>query len=360
MTVLNFRYHVVSLVAVFLALAIGVVLGAGPLQRPIGDTLTGQLSEARNSRDSYKAQVGQLEAKIAGYGKAASALKADVVTGALTGLRVAVVALPGADGADVSAATAILGEAGAEVVAQVNVNPSFTDPATNTYRTTFAGQLRAYLEPKVGAEATTEQIFALALAQVLTSSTENAVTVAAFLEATETPFVSLPQAATGAAHSIVVVGPRSQEDLAAALGNPDAESLKLHSNYLVALASGLGQAGLGGMVLGDASTDASLVTRLRNSGDAVSTLDAVGTDFSTVFTPRVLAASLSSKHGAYGVEASATEGLPLAGALPALPELGASVLSSSTGVQPGASAPAPAPSAQPTGQDAQPSPSTSN
>lgn len=357
---LNFRYHVVSLVAVFLALAIGVVLGAGPLQRPIGDTLTGQLTEARGSRDSYKAQVGQLEAKISGYGKAASALKADVVAGSLPGLRVAVVALPGAQADDIEAVKAILGEAGATVVAQVNVNPAFTDPATNTYRTTFAGQLRGYLEPKVGAEATTEQIFALALAQVLTSSGENAVTVAAFLEATETPFISLPATATGAAHSVVVVGPRSQEDMAAALGNPDADSLKLHSNYLVALASGLGQAGLGGMVLGDAAADSSLVTRLRNSGDAVSTLDGVGTEFSTVFTPRVLAAALASKHGAYGVESSATEGLPLTSTLPVLPELGSSVLSGAGDGVTGTAPQGPQPSQSTETGAPQPSPSSSN
>ena len=29
---IDFRYHLVSLIAVFMALAVGVVLGAGPLQ----------------------------------------------------------------------------------------------------------------------------------------------------------------------------------------------------------------------------------------------------------------------------------------------------------------------------------------
>ena len=29
---INFRYHVVSIIGIFIALAVGVVLGAGPLQ----------------------------------------------------------------------------------------------------------------------------------------------------------------------------------------------------------------------------------------------------------------------------------------------------------------------------------------
>ena len=32
---INFRYHVVSIIGIFIALAVGVVLGAGPLQSRI-------------------------------------------------------------------------------------------------------------------------------------------------------------------------------------------------------------------------------------------------------------------------------------------------------------------------------------
>ena len=31
---INFRYHVVSIIGIFMALAVGVVLGAGPLHEP--------------------------------------------------------------------------------------------------------------------------------------------------------------------------------------------------------------------------------------------------------------------------------------------------------------------------------------
>ena len=44
-TVIDFRYHIVSLISVFLALAVGIALGAGPLKETIGDTLTGQVEQ---------------------------------------------------------------------------------------------------------------------------------------------------------------------------------------------------------------------------------------------------------------------------------------------------------------------------
>ena len=44
---IDFRYHIVSLISVFLALAVGIILGAGPLQGAIGDQLTGQVDQLR-------------------------------------------------------------------------------------------------------------------------------------------------------------------------------------------------------------------------------------------------------------------------------------------------------------------------
>ena len=40
---ISFRYHVVTLVSVFLALAVGIALGGGPLQGEVDDSLVGQL-----------------------------------------------------------------------------------------------------------------------------------------------------------------------------------------------------------------------------------------------------------------------------------------------------------------------------
>ena len=54
---IDFRYHLVSLIAVFLALALGIVLGAGPLNQPLGDQLTGQVEELRDDRDRLRTDL---------------------------------------------------------------------------------------------------------------------------------------------------------------------------------------------------------------------------------------------------------------------------------------------------------------
>ena len=44
---INFRFHVVSLIAIFLALALGVVIGAGVIDRGVVDALDNRLDTRR-------------------------------------------------------------------------------------------------------------------------------------------------------------------------------------------------------------------------------------------------------------------------------------------------------------------------
>lgn len=53
---IDFRYHLVSLVAVFLALAIGIVMGAGPLRENLGEQLTVQVEQLRADRDAMRGE----------------------------------------------------------------------------------------------------------------------------------------------------------------------------------------------------------------------------------------------------------------------------------------------------------------
>jgi len=65
---INFRYHVVSLIAVFLALAVGVVMGYGVLGQPTVDTLQRRVdtveqrsNEIRGENDVLRAEQARLE-----------------------------------------------------------------------------------------------------------------------------------------------------------------------------------------------------------------------------------------------------------------------------------------------------------
>ena len=60
----DFRYHLVSLISVFFALAIGIILGAGPLQNSIGNVLQGQVADLRVTNENLKQENTDLAQTI--------------------------------------------------------------------------------------------------------------------------------------------------------------------------------------------------------------------------------------------------------------------------------------------------------
>jgi hypothetical protein len=127
--VIDFRYHLVSIVAVFLALAIGIVLGSTELQgstlnvlRSSSDSLRSQLSAASAQRDGYKQQAGASDQFL-------QTAEPKLLNGMLAGDKVVLVTEPGAsstviDGIEKAAGT---GYAGATVTGTVALQPKFND-----------------------------------------------------------------------------------------------------------------------------------------------------------------------------------------------------------------------------------------
>ena len=61
---IDFRYHLVSIISVFLALAVGIVLGAGPLQANLGDQLSDQVAALRTEKQALNDKLdGEREAR---------------------------------------------------------------------------------------------------------------------------------------------------------------------------------------------------------------------------------------------------------------------------------------------------------
>lgn len=94
---IDFRYHLVSLVAVFIALAVGIVLGAGPLREGISETLDDEVAQLRTERAELRAELEAANGRAGAKDEAVELTGARAVSGTLTGSRVAVVLLPGAD-----------------------------------------------------------------------------------------------------------------------------------------------------------------------------------------------------------------------------------------------------------------------
>lgn len=125
---ISFRYHVVSLVAVLLALAVGVVLGSGPLRGPAGSLGTmaaGARPAAGEEPDD--ADLEELRSRLDYEDAYADATAPELLGGRLSGRAVTVVALPGARPGTVADLVTALGRAGGSVTAQVQIGGAMLD-----------------------------------------------------------------------------------------------------------------------------------------------------------------------------------------------------------------------------------------
>ena len=129
---IDFRYHLVSIVAVFLALAIGIVLGSTELQGPTYNFLShttaklqNQLDQATSQRDAAQQQASEDEAY-------AQAVEPAVLHDLLTGQQLLIVAEPGAQSSVVSGISAAATDAGAHVTGQINLASKFFDTSGTT------------------------------------------------------------------------------------------------------------------------------------------------------------------------------------------------------------------------------------
>lgn len=117
---INLRYHIVSITAVFLALGIGLTLGSTFLDRVTVDTLKSQLDTVQAAVDASEAESAALQDRLAALESREEELAAELperlVSGHLTDVPVLVVAADGTAGALVEQALAAVEGAGAEVV----------------------------------------------------------------------------------------------------------------------------------------------------------------------------------------------------------------------------------------------------
>jgi hypothetical protein len=112
---INFRFHLVSLVAVFLALGLGILVGSTVVDQKIVDRLDSDIARVRREnaeRRETNKQLAQENAQMREYIDATAPYAGD---GRLDGQSVAVIAEQGVDGDDVTDTAEALRDAGAEV-----------------------------------------------------------------------------------------------------------------------------------------------------------------------------------------------------------------------------------------------------
>ena len=112
---INFRYHVVSILAVFLALAIGTVMGASFVGRGVIDRLNEGITRVRKNADGIKMENAKLQGEVDKLSSYRDETASFTVARSLTGLRVNLVAERGVDGAVVDKQATVLRQSAATV-----------------------------------------------------------------------------------------------------------------------------------------------------------------------------------------------------------------------------------------------------
>jgi len=275
--VIDFRYYLVSIVSIFLALAVGIVLGAGPLQQDIGARLTEQIKTLRAEKTQLRTDLDTARRNAAARDTFSSAVAPAVLKGRLTGKTVALVVAPGVDADLVKNATASLIAAGAKVGSTVTLNDVWADPSKITLRNTVASPF-ATLATAPAAAGSPDQLAVTVLTHAILAGTDHS---------TERITASASAALNGlAAGDLISVTPDQivPSSSVVFLGGPVKGSTQQDTDARLAayvqLVRSLDAAGSGVVVAAksnstDPTKSADLVAAARKNSDAVKVISTV-------------------------------------------------------------------------------------
>ncbi|NUS57484.1 MAG: copper transporter, partial [Streptomycetaceae bacterium] len=137
---IDFRYHVVSIIAVFLALSVGLVLGSSFLADIVSKDLDGQIRNLSRTADGLRHDLSSARTENDQLNSFINQSKPQLVKDLLKGRSVVVVTLPGADSDITDATTQTLQQSGATVTGTVAVKSAWTDPAKESTLLTASGE----------------------------------------------------------------------------------------------------------------------------------------------------------------------------------------------------------------------------
>jgi hypothetical protein len=295
--VIGFRYHVVSLAAVILAVALGVLLGATQLSGAVGDDLRGQVRSLTKDNADLQGRVRTQQALTRSDDAVTTALAPKLVAGALRGQKVVVVATAQATDATTEGVTKTLESAGAKVTGRIQLTDDYADPrraADARSYVTGGGQPAGFQLPESDdAGVLSGALLAYGLLGDADKDPSAATTneVLAGFASLRMLRVDSPSAAPADLAVVVGGGPVTGADPAARLGT------------LTALTSALDSAGKGVVVVGPAAGLVGAVRKDSGLTSAVSTVDDADRPVGQVAAVFALAQQAAGRSGQYGTGA---------------------------------------------------------
>ena len=279
---ISFRHHIVSLVAVFLALAVGVVLGAGPLS---------DVDAVTDDRTAHASSDPAQQAAAAFSDDFVDSSAPRLVEGTLADRSVTIVTLPGADGQVVSTLEEMVATAGGTTTGRYALTETMLDPDEKALVDTLGSQL-AEQQPEgvVDAGATTYDRIGQLLGRAIATGGEGSATASpSVLEGMEgAGLVGLPdETGTRAPLVLVVLGDAPEGEGADAI--------------VAGISQGLAATATGVVVAGTVADGGDgQLGRLRGEGVAEELTTVDGIDTAAGRTAAVLSLSRTEPGGEFG------------------------------------------------------------
>jgi hypothetical protein len=283
---ISFRQHVVTLVAVFLALAVGVVLGGGPLAEVSRDALTSTSAQPKSRPGEDQSAFGDAFA---------TATATRLYDEKLAGRSVALVSLPGADQRVVEGLVGQIEHAAGTLEAKYALQPGLVDPGEKSLVDTLGSQLMTQLDSEAAdKDAPTYERMGQLLGTAITTRDEDGAgagqepsSIRQSLAGAD--LVVSPESAGRAPLVLVVLGDDTDDDI------------------LGGLLTGLASRALGVVVAGDTRSGTNgdvAALRTRPEAANVTTVDGVELAVGQVTTVLALVQSLAEKGGSFGASGS--------------------------------------------------------
>jgi hypothetical protein len=294
--VIDFRYHLVSIIAVFLALAVGLAVGSTALSGKAEEALTAAQHRALADNNSLRKDDKLLQEEVSVDQAVATANSKTILDGLLANERVVLIAAPGADGAELSGLSTALRQADATVTGEVQLNNSFTTTTgqTEDALTALAHSLAAQAGLALAQDPTNQLVAGQqAAGQVLADSM-----VSSSGTETSTSSQNILNGFSQAGYITVVSGaPADQPAQLAILVTPAGPPPQSSSQVLVTFAQELKSAG-GATVMAGAVTSigaGSAISAEDSAGPLVSTVDNADTESGQILVVDALWEALHGK-----------------------------------------------------------------
>ncbi|MDX3006430.1 copper transporter [Kribbella solani] len=296
---IDFRYHIVSIVAIFFALGAGVVLGAGPLKGTGSELVAAQADKDRQQLADARAELVQVKAVDKYRDDYVAKVTAGLTDGKLNNKKITLVTMPSADSDLSDSVQSELEKAGGTVSTKVSLDSKLFDTGQRQLVETLVQQL---VTPDLDfpPNSTTYQRAGLLLARGVAAKEEgksvDADSTKVISGLTGAKLLSLKPSPVKDRSSLIVVVAADPPSPA-----PDTSSYTDAVDFIKGLDMGSG----GVVVAGTPASagDGGLVKALRSDSDAtkiVSSVDVADLPAGQMTVVFALAEQVTGKAGQYG------------------------------------------------------------